>query len=185
MPRDEWCSRFRTWRNHLNNELGPPNRTFIGPMWSFLPSLRHFSEGGPIGIPRHQIVLSVSQDQNGDVVTNHPAPANPILYQQATPIWNELDKYNFAPLCTNYHVDFLAGKIGYLSDGSHREVFDLGVKSTRIEPRSAVVDDNGKGNTTRPRLQALRWRRPCCAEGVGNETRRAHPHRANTRYLPR
>jgi len=175
MPRDEWCSRFRTWRNHLNNELGPPNRTFIGPMWSFLPSLRHFSEGGPIGIPRHQIVLSVSQDQNGDVVTNHTAPANPILYQQATPIWNELDKYNFAPLCTNYHVDFLAGKIGYLSDGSHREVFDLGVKSTRIEPRSAVVDDNGKGNTTKTTASSITMATAMLCRGRGKRNPQSTP----------
>jgi hypothetical protein len=82
------------------------------------------SQAGLEGLPRHQVVLSVEQFGNGTFVTNYSDPANPNLYVQALPIWEELDKIPITG--TNYHVDLFAAKIGYLQDGSHREVFDLG-----------------------------------------------------------
>jgi hypothetical protein len=77
------------------------------------------------GLPRHQVLLSMSRNGDGSIEKNYSAPADPVLYAQALPIWKELDKIPSDG--TNYLLDFMAGKLGYLQDGSHREVFALGV----------------------------------------------------------
>ncbi|MGP8201076.1 MAG: hypothetical protein ACLQU4_16415 [Limisphaerales bacterium] len=78
---------------------------------------------GQNGLPRWPVHLSTEQYGDGRLVTNWWV-ADPVLHAQAQPIWAELDKIPISG--TNYHIDFFAAKIGYLQDGSHREVFDLG-----------------------------------------------------------
>ena len=49
------------------------------------------------------------------------------LYHAAKPEMSEvLGALKKLPAGTNYTVDLFALKIGYIQDGSHRQVFDLG-----------------------------------------------------------
>ena len=80
-------------------------------------------QGGLNGNPRQLVAIAGVQYGDGTRALKYAGAINPVLHALAEPMWEELDKM---PPGTNYHVDFFAVKKGYLQDGTHLEIFDLG-----------------------------------------------------------